>query len=139
MSGPHALETSRPCSKCSTSEMVQYIWSIRVESCWDDVGGTGENAVSGGRDLLKVVEKKVLRSSDFCMSVLAVCSPCWSVGIVDCCLLSLSLKYNNYIYYYYYIVGPFSKSIIIIIIKKLLLLLLIFLFLLLLLLIFKFF
>ena len=59
MSGPHALETLRPCSRCSTSEMVQYIWS-RVESCWDDVGGTGENTVSGGWDLLKVVEKKVL-------------------------------------------------------------------------------
>ena len=84
MSGPHTLETSRPCSKCSTSEMVQYIWS-RVESCWNDVGGTGENAVSGGWGLLKVVEKKAFRSSAFCRScsintgVLAVCSLCWSV------------------------------------------------------------
>ena len=42
--------------------MVQYIWS-RVKSCWDDVGGTGENAVSGGWDLLKLAEKNMFRSS----------------------------------------------------------------------------
>ena len=96
MSGQHALETSRPCSKCSTSEMVQHIWS-RVDSCWDDVvGGTGENVVSGGWDLLKVVEKKVLRSSAFCRSVLAACSLCWSVGIVDCCLLRYSTAFQNF-------------------------------------------
>ena len=71
----HVLETSRPCRKCSTSEMVQYIWS-GVESCWDDAGGTGENAVNGRWDLLKVVEKKMFRSLAFCRSVLPVCSPC---------------------------------------------------------------
>ena len=63
-----------------------------MESCWDDVCGTGENEVSGGWE---VVEKKVLRSSDFCRSVLADCSPCWSTGIVECCLLRYLIAFQN--------------------------------------------
>ena len=85
------LEVSKACGPDKISaQMLKYTASSiapSVTKLFNDVGGTGENTVSGGWDLLTVVEKKVFRSSAFCRSVLAVCSPCWSVGIVDGCLL----------------------------------------------------
>ena len=75
LSGPQALDTSRPLSSCSTSDTVQHI-SSREGSCGGGEDGSIRGTVKGGWDLLKQVEKNWFSNSAFCRSLLAVRLPC---------------------------------------------------------------
>ncbi len=72
LSGPQALETSRPCSKCSTSDSVQCIWA-REGSCWKDGGGSNGNA--SGREE-RIQKHSLLLVSTSSLFALLECGDC---------------------------------------------------------------